>query len=124
MSWVISSLLCGFFLAATDAVSKVAVRTSSEYLIAWVRFFYAVPFLIIFLPFIEIPNLDPTFFFVSFLLIPLEITALILYVKAIKISLLSVTIPFLGLTPVFLTQVHEKRQKKGKNSANQKQRIL
>jgi uncharacterized membrane protein len=37
-----------------------------------------------------------------FLSIPLDIIALLLYMKAIKVSPLSLTLPFLSLTPVFL----------------------
>ena len=34
--------------------------------------------------------------------VPLDIIALLLYMKAIKVSPLSLTLPFLSLTPVFL----------------------
>ncbi len=51
---------------------------------------------------IEIPPLDRTFWLATVCSLPLEITALILYTKALKVSPLSDTLPFLALTPLFL----------------------
>ena len=102
MTWFALSLLCAMFLSTSDALSKEALRESDEYIVAWVRLGYSVPFLLIALPFVPIPHLDSSFWEVILILLPLEITAVILYVKAISISPLSLTVPFLALTPVFL----------------------
>jgi drug/metabolite transporter (DMT)-like permease len=103
MNWFIYAFICALSVATADALSKKALATDNDtYLVAWVRIGYAVPFLIFILPFIDIPELDNVFFIVTFVLIPLEITALLLYMKAISISPLSLTLPFLSLTPVFL----------------------
>ncbi len=78
--------MCALSVATADALSKKALATDNDtYLVAWVRIGYAVPFLIFILPFIDIPELDNVFFIVTFVLIPLEITALILYMKAISL---------------------------------------
>ena len=100
--WLIYSLLSAFFLALTDAFSKKALITENTPFIAWVRYTYAVPFLLLTVPFIEFPEIDSTFILICILLVPLEITAILLYVEAIKISPLSMTLPFLSFTPVFL----------------------
>lgn len=63
---------------------------------------FAAPFLLLLLPFTEIPRLDIYFFLAVLTLLPLEITALILYMKAIKTSPLSLTLPFLALSPAFM----------------------
>jgi len=63
---------------------------------------YALPFLFLLSPFIQFQHLDKTFWITVVLCIPLEIIALLFYIKAIKISPLSLTIPFLALTPAFL----------------------
>lgn len=102
MDGFLLSLLCAFFAATSDALSKKSLAESNEYLIVWVRVGFSTPFLLILLPFIEIPKLDQSFFIAVLVLLPLEITALILYVKAIKISPLSMTLPFLTLTPIFM----------------------
>lgn len=102
MNWFILSLLCAFFSASADALSKKSLAKSNEYLVAWVHVGFAMPFLLLLFPFIEIPRLDIHFFTVVIVLLPLEITALILYTKAIKLSPLSTTLPFLALSPVFM----------------------
>ena len=100
--WVFYALITAFSLATADAISKKALGRSNEYVIAWVREGYALPFLFLAFFFIDIPSLDRTFWLSLLLMIPLEIAAIILYVTAIKISPLSLTIPFLAVSPVFI----------------------
>ncbi len=102
MNWFSLSLLCAFFTATADALCKKTLAKNNEYLIAWVRVGFASPFLLLILPFTGIPALDLWFLLSLLALLPLEILALILYMKAIKTSPLSLTLPFLALTPVFL----------------------
>ena len=102
MTWFYYSELAAFFDASTSALSKKALENSDVYTVAWVRYGYAFPFFLCILMFVEVPPLDSTFFLVTIVLIPLEILALILRIRAIKHSPLSLTLPFLSLTPVFL----------------------
>lgn len=103
MLWFIFALLTAFFHATTDAlIKKFLTKNVNDYLVMWIRWAAAVPFLFIVLFFIEIPRLSLSFWWILLITLILEITALILYVKALKVSPLSLTIPFLALTPVFL----------------------
>lgn len=102
MNWLPLSLFCAFFIASADALCKKSLIKSDEYLIGWVRVGFAAPFLLLILLFIKIPRLDLHFYLALIFLVPLETTALILYMKAIKSSPLSLTLPFLALTPVFM----------------------
>ena len=102
MLWFFLSLATAIFLSTNDALSKTALEGYSEELIAWVRWGLAAPFLLLILPFIDIPEIDHSFWIIVIIAIPLEMTAIILYMKAIKVSPLSLTIPFLALTPLFL----------------------
>ena len=102
MLWVIFALITALSLSTADALSKRALAKSDEYVIAWVREGYALPFIALAFFFIPIPHLDKTFYLSVLILLPLEITALILYVKAIKVSPLSLTIPYMALSPVFI----------------------
>ena len=111
MLWVFFALLTAFSLSTADALSKKAMAPdrstqgqakSDEYVIAWVREGYALPFIALAFFFIPIPHLDKTFWLSVLVLLPLEIAALILYVKAIKLSPLSLTIPYMALSPVFI----------------------
>jgi drug/metabolite transporter (DMT)-like permease len=100
--WVIYSLLTAFSLATSDALTKRALSSRNEYFVAWARLVFALPVLLVSLFFIEIPSLDVTFWVAVLCALPLEIAALILYTKALKTSPISVTVPFLALTPLFL----------------------
>ena len=102
MLWFYLALASAIALSVTDALSKVALKDSGSFVVAWVRWIFAAPFLLLILPFIDIPELDATFWLVTIVAIPLEIAAILLYMQAIKVSPLSLTIPFLALTPVFL----------------------
>jgi len=103
--WLLWSLLSAFMTASNDALTKKALITHNEYLIAWLRLLWALPFLFIALAFIPIPTIDSIFFLAFFAALPLEVTATVLYVKALKLSPLSLTVPFLSLTPIFLIVV-------------------
>src|SRR3990172_8640921 len=92
MLWIFFAFITAFALSTADALSKRALAQSNEYVIAWVREGYALPFIAIAFFFIPIPDIDATFW----------ISVLILYVKAIKLSPLSITIPFMALSPVFI----------------------
>ncbi len=102
MLWFPIALATAFSLSTADALSKKALRFADESVIVWVREAYALPFLFLFLLFIPVPELDGTFWVTVALLLPLEVTALVLYVKAIKLSPLSLSIPFMALSPVFI----------------------
>lgn len=101
MLWFVYSLLCAFCFATSDALSKKALDKNNEMTVSLVRWVYALPFLSLLILWTEWPGLDQTFWIALSFLVPLEITATLLYMRAIKLSPLSLTIPFLGLTPLF-----------------------
>lgn len=100
--WVEITLVCAFSLATSDALTKKALWLYDEYLIAWMRLFFALPVLFSTLIFIPVPSLDRIFYGTFLMALPLEVTAFIFYMKALKFSPMSLTLPFLSLTPVFL----------------------
>jgi len=102
MIWLPLALITAFSLSTADALSKRALDDTEDMVIAWVRMGYSLPFLALGMLFVPVPKLDQTFWLTVASLIPLEIAALVLYVKAIKLSPLSLTIPFLALSPVFI----------------------
>lgn len=104
-AWVFYALLSAFFLATSDALTKRAVRDEDEYLVAWFRLFFTLPVLIPLFFIIPLPSFDKEFYLAFISALPLEILTVFLYVKAIKLSPLNLTLPFLSLTPLFLTFV-------------------
>lgn len=103
--WVLFALLAAFSLATSDALTKKALALHNEYLVAWLRLLFSLPLLISTLFFIPVPPLDNHFYRAFLTALPLEIIAIILYIKALKVSPLSLTLPFLSLTPIFLIVV-------------------
>lgn len=101
--WVLYALLSAFFLATSDALTKKAVKDEDEYLVAWFRLFFTLPVLLPILFLIPRPETDNTFYTAFLTALPLEVITVFLYVKALKSSPLNLTLPFLSLTPLFLT---------------------
>ena len=105
MEWVILSLTSAFFLATSDALTKRAVQDQNEYIVALFRLLFTLPVLVITLLLVPWPKLDEVFYLAFFIALPFELITIILYIKALKLSPLSLTMPFLALTPVFLIAV-------------------
>jgi drug/metabolite transporter (DMT)-like permease len=95
------ALAAAFFSSTSDALCKKALDQHTPLLTAWVRFAYTTPFLAVSLFFVDLPPADRTFWELLAVLVPLEILAVILYMRALKMSSLSLTVPFLALTPAF-----------------------
>jgi len=100
--WIGLSLLSAFSLATSDALTKKIITPSNEYLIAWLRIVYALPALSLAAALTPVPALDRTFFLAFCAALPLDILATLLYYKALRLSPLSLSLPFLSFTPVFL----------------------
>ncbi|MDP3049393.1 MAG: DMT family transporter [Thermodesulfovibrionales bacterium] len=99
---MVFALISAFTLATSDALTKKALKDSNEYLVAWFRFFFSLPLLLIIWLFVPVPELDAEFYKAFAILVPLETVTIVLYIKALRLSPLSLTLPFLALTPVFL----------------------
>jgi drug/metabolite transporter (DMT)-like permease len=100
--WIALSLICALSLATADALTKRALSEGNEYLVGWLRLVFTMPFLAMLLPFVEFPRLDSAFYLAVGVALPFETLAFILYIRALKVSPMSLTIPFLAFTPVFL----------------------
>jgi len=107
--WIALSLVCALSLAGSDALTKLASERAGgkvgHYAMAWLRVALCIPLGLGFLTFIEIPPLDSTFWAAFVIAMPFEILALYLYTRALRESPLSLTVPFLAFTPVFILLV-------------------
>jgi drug/metabolite transporter (DMT)-like permease len=100
---VILSLITALLAAAADALSKKASATQSIYMISLSRWVFALPILWMMTFKAPAPTTFGTNLFIAIaILAPLEMLAMILYIKAIANHDLSVTVPLLSLTPLFL----------------------
>ncbi len=102
MDWLSLTLLCALSLAAADAATKALLKNRNAREIALVRFGFSgllVSPALLFQPFPELPL---AFWLWLGALIPLEVLAMLLYMRAIRDFPLSLTLPYLALTPVFI----------------------
>lgn len=100
--WIIYSLLTAITLATSDSLTKRALASRNEYFVAWARLVFALPVFIVSLIYVGIPPLDSTFWIAVVCALPLELAAMILYTRALKVSPISKTVPFLALTPLII----------------------
>ena len=101
MIWFFLSLAAALSIAARD-VSIKSYKDLQPREIAALELFWALPALIIGCVFVETPPLDQTFWWTFILSIPINIMAYVLYLNAINISPISLSVPFLAFTPIFM----------------------
>jgi uncharacterized membrane protein len=106
MLWLFFVLLAAIFAPLQDLVSKKALkRIGDEYIITWSSRFFALPF---FLPLLfdqisqNIPDWDVLLLGISAIVLVLQIVSNIFYFRAIKSSDLSLTIPLISFSPLFI----------------------
>ena len=102
MLWFILSLFGALSQSTRDLFSKQFLQNSNEYVVAFSRSFFSSLCLLPLLFFIEMPNLDNIFWLTILFSASLFSVSSILYMRALKISPLSLTIPMLAFTPLFL----------------------
>ncbi len=101
MTWFVLSLTAALSIAARDvSIKTFGDLDPSE--IAILELFWALPYFFLGYLLIEIPPLDQTFWITFVLSVPINILAYVLYLYAIKISPISLSIPFLAFTPAFM----------------------
>lgn len=100
--WILLSLASAVSLATSDALTKRIITPANEHAIAWLRIVYSLPVLFAAALLAPVPPLDRTFVLAFCAALPLEILAIVLYYQALRSSPLSLSLPFLSFTPVFL----------------------
>ncbi len=101
MIWFLLSLAAAISIAARD----VSIKTYNDLVpgeIALLELFWAAPFFLLGSLVVETPPLDQTFWWTFMLSIPINILAYGLYLNAIKMAPISLSVPFLAFTPVFM----------------------
>ena len=100
--WLLFASLTAFFEACKDATGKQSLKTLDEYSVLFS--FMAIGVVILFpIVLIEgIPPIQPGFWLALLIGGGLNILAFTLYVRALKLADLSLTVPFVTLTPLFL----------------------
>lgn len=102
MLWFFLSLASAFLMATNGAYMKRFFSDVSPWEMGIIPFFYATPLCAASFLFIEVPSIGPGFFPALSWVLPLTMVAIILHFRAIHMSPLSLTMPFLSFTPVFV----------------------
>ena len=97
------SLLCAFSLASADAATKRYLSDYAASELVVIRFAFAGILLVPALLLQPLPPLPAPFWVRLAVLVPLEILAMLLYMRAITTNPLANTVPYLAFTPVLST---------------------
>ena len=103
MDWISLTLLSAFFLATADTLSKRYLSHYRPGELVLVRFGVSGALLLPLVLWQPWPQLSPAFWGWMTASLPLELLAMWLYMRAIRESPLSLTLPYLAFTPVFNT---------------------
>ncbi|OPY15347.1 MAG: EamA-like transporter family protein [Syntrophus sp. PtaB.Bin001] len=98
----ILSLTAAVGLATSDALTKRYFSDFSAYEMGLIRLAYTVPWLLVASLFVSPVRTDAVFWICVLTGLPLEVLAFLCYMKALKVSPLSLSLPFLAFTPGFI----------------------
>ena len=102
MSWIVLAGLSALFESLKDVASKRSLPLIDVYLISWALFVPMLPVCLGCLIFGAIPPLNGAFWVALFWGGTLNAIAVVLYIQALKSSDLSLTVPVVTLTPLFM----------------------
>jgi drug/metabolite transporter (DMT)-like permease len=102
MTWFLLSLAAALGVATADALTKRYFSDLTPYRMGVVRILAIAPWMILTLFFLPSVMPDQAFWLAIAAALPLEVLAFFLYMRALKLSPLSLSLPFLAFTPVFM----------------------
>ncbi len=102
MLWLVFATLTAIFESLKDVASKRSLKNVDEYIVSWSLIIFTLALLLPLLFFIKIPAIGDQFYLALILDGSLNAIAMIMYIKAINSSDLSLTVPLITFTPLFL----------------------
>ena len=102
MSWFLLALCAAFFSSLRDLHIKIFSQKLDATYIATAQALYSIPLLSVALYFEEIPPLNTAFFFYLLLGAVFSVSYLSFYTKAISLSEVSLVLPLMSFSPIFL----------------------
>jgi len=100
--WVLLSIVTAVFFALSSGQAKALSRRSHDYLVTWAMMVLGVPITAVVLVLQGIPEIKDGFLLAAMISILLNTVAVTLQVKALRLSPLSLTMPFVAFTPLFM----------------------
>lgn len=106
MFWLVFAWLIAFFESLSDVASKKSLQALDEYTVAFfgrfLTFLFLVPVLVLLIIYFGIPPIGFNFWTALVIGGSLNVVTAVLYMKALKSSDLSISVPMLTFTPLFL----------------------
>ena len=103
MDWLSLTLFCAFCLATADAMTKAWLGGYSARELVLIRLGLTGLLLLPWLPDLELVNRQPAaFWYWVMAMLPIEVAATLIYMRAIRDHPLALTLPYLAFTPVFV----------------------
>lgn len=100
--WLPLGLIAALGTAAADALTKRHFADLSPYGMSLAQWLFALPYLLAVGLIMPWPPVGRVFWLAVAAAMPMEVTAALLYMRAIKVCPISLCIPFLAFTPVLL----------------------
>jgi drug/metabolite transporter (DMT)-like permease len=101
VKWFILSLVCAYLTSTGETFSKFLMRRNDEWTTGCATVLVSLPFVAPLLVGRDTFPLSMDLLFLLCVQIPFEVLAYFLYLKAIRVSPLSLSVPYLSFTPVF-----------------------
>ncbi|MFP4316281.1 MAG: EamA family transporter [Desulfovibrionales bacterium] len=102
MLWFVLSILTAFFSATQAALIKRTLSDLSPLELAFVPMAFSIPLFALTLSLVPSPPLSPDFWPTVFLLLPFNLAGMLFTMWAVRLSPLSLTLPFLAFTPALV----------------------
>jgi uncharacterized membrane protein len=100
--WIIWAVACATLNAATSALTKRAAQDGGAIAVTFWTFAFSIPLTLLALAWTGMPAIGPGFWAALAIGVSLNVAAITLRNLGLKLSPLSVSIPLLSFTPVFL----------------------
>lgn len=102
MTWILFAVLTAVARSLTDVAGKKGVKKLTPFTVAWGMYLFSLPILGVAVFSSPFPTLNNNFWWALTAGTVLNIVANILYLRAIQLSDLSLTVPLVTFTPLFM----------------------
>jgi drug/metabolite transporter (DMT)-like permease len=100
--WVPLSIMTAVAFAASGIYAKALARRAHIFVVSWGLIVLALPWAVVLLARQGVPEIGDRFLGAALLSVALNMVSVTLQVKALSVSPLSLTVPFLAFTPLFM----------------------
>ncbi len=103
--WFVPAVLAALFYGVQSAYLKAVLSRANQLLVAWGIFFFSLPVYVAMLWWSGIPEVSPGFWAALAVSLTVNLIAWPLFVRALQISDISLVMPLVAFTPVFVIGV-------------------